>query len=148
MKTLSQTGSNHEPKDGIDLTIGIFTEHKRVLQLAGANTTLYHIRNQEIYPIKGDKMPIGIAGYSEESFSMQEKEIKKGDCIYLFTDGFADQFGGVKDKKFNIKRYRQLLLDIHEHDFNIQKEKLEAAHKKWKGEQEQVDDILIMGIGF
>jgi serine phosphatase RsbU (regulator of sigma subunit) len=148
MKTLNQTGKKNEQKDGMDLTLCIFNEKTRTLEFAGANNPLYHVRNDTIYSLKGDKMPIGISGYYEESFSVQKIEIKKGDRVYLFTDGFADQFGGEKDEKFKIRRFRKLLMDIQDKELNQQKQVLKDTHNKWKKDKEQVDDILVMGVGF
>ncbi len=148
MKILNQTGKNYEQKDGMDLTLCIYNEKTNILQFAGANNPLYHVRDKTIHSLKGDKMPIGISGLYEESFSNHTIELKNKDRIYLFTDGFADQFGGKKDEKFKIKRFRQLLLDIQDYDLEKQKQKLRETHMSWKGNAEQVDDILIMGIGF
>ncbi|MFO8235799.1 MAG: SpoIIE family protein phosphatase [Bacteroidales bacterium] len=148
MKTLNQTGENCEQKDGIDMVLGIYNEDTNILQYSCANNPLCLIRDKKIELLKGNKMPIGISGLYEESFINYTLEIKTGDSIYLFTDGYIDQFGGIKDEKFKIKRFRQLLLDIHKHDFKEQKNILKQNLTQWKSHREQTDDILIMGIGF
>ncbi|MFW6095846.1 MAG: PP2C family protein-serine/threonine phosphatase [Bacteroidota bacterium] len=148
MKTLNQTGQDYEQKDGIDMVLVSYNEDNRVLQFAGANNPLCLIRNNQIEMLKGNKMPIGISGLDEESFINQKIEIQEQDCIYLFTDGYIDQFGGKNDKKFKMRRFRQLLLDIHKHDFSKQKNILKQNLQQWRNNQEQTDDILIMGIGF
>lgn len=148
MKTLNQTGRDYEQKDGIDMVLASYNEESKLLQFAGANNPLCLIRNSQLEMLKGNKMPIGISGLDEESFNNYCIEIQKHDRIYLFTDGYIDQFGGKNDKKFKMKRFRQLLLDIHSHDFNKQKNILKQNLLQWKHNQEQTDDILIMGIGF
>jgi len=91
-------------------------------------------------------MPIGIYEGRRRTFSNQEVVLEKGDCIYLSTDGYADQIGGPKRRSFKSKYLKELLLKIHEKDMLEQHSILEKTHEKWKGEIEQIDDILIMGI--
>ncbi len=148
MKTLNQTGKDREQKDGMDLSLCIYDEQKRVLQFAGANNPLYLLRESNIQQIKGDKMPIGVSGVIEESFTKHEIQMKKGDRIYLFTDGYADQFGGEQDQKFKIKRFRELLIATEELELKQQKDLLKKTIIDWKGKKDQIDDILVMGIAF
>jgi serine phosphatase RsbU (regulator of sigma subunit) len=148
MKTLNQTGKDREQKDGMDLSLCIYDEPKGTLQYAGANNPLYLLRESNIQQIKGDKMPIGVSGVVEESFKNHEIQIEKGDRIYMFTDGYADQFGGEQDQKFKIKRFRELLIDTEDLGLKQQKESLKKTIMDWKGERDQIDDILVMGIGF
>ena len=91
-------------------------------------------------------MPIGIYFTSDIPFTNNEIKTEKGDCIYLFSDGYADQFGGSQEKKFMISRLRNLLIEIHKYPMLEQKVILEKAFISWKMDLEQVDDILIMGI--
>jgi serine phosphatase RsbU (regulator of sigma subunit) len=148
MKTLNQTGKDREQKDGMDLALCIYNEKDKTLQYSGANNSLYHFHNNELNQVKPDRMPIGVSGFYEESFTNNILQINKNDRVYLFTDGYADQFGGDHDEKYKIKRFRQLLSNIQQYSMPVQKKKLEEAHKNWKGENEQIDDILILGIGF
>ena len=91
-------------------------------------------------------MPIG--WHTRDSIPFTEKRIKvrKGDCLYLFSDGFADQFGGEQGKKFRYKKFKQLLLDIHREEMEVQRETLENTLKQWMDDYEQVDDIMVMGV--
>lgn len=123
------------------------TEHETttVLQYAGANNPLYIVRNGELLETKADKQPIG-AYETEKSFQNHEIEMQKGDMVYLFSDGYADQFGGPKGKKFNYRQFKELLTEVSSLPADEQKERLIDAHNSWKGNQEQLDDICIMGV--
>ena len=133
-------------KDGMDLAFCIIEKEKKTVTFSGAKNPLYLIRDQELIQFRGDRMAIGQA--KEEKghvFTSQKFTIRKGDVIYLFTDGYADQFGGEEGKKFKFRRFRRLLLDISSKPFDEQKEILETTINKWRGEKEQIDDILIIG---
>lgn len=106
------------------------------------------IRNNELQKIAGDRMPIGIFKGTEEPFSTQSIRIEPGDRFYMFSDGYADQFGGKLGKKFMYKAFRKLLLDIHHLTMQQQHEKLGTMFDEWKGDLEQVDDVLVMGLSF
>ena len=117
------------------------------LQYAGAYNPLYLIRDNDFIQIKGDKYTVGTYTKKKEyRYQNHEINLQEGDTIYIFTDGFADQFGGEEGKKFKYKRFRQLLLDNHKKEMNIQKEIIQEILEKWKGEYEQVDDILLIGM--
>jgi len=148
MKALHQTGEAAKSKDGMDISLCIYTPNTKELQYSGANNPLYLIRQKVLEEIKPDKMPIGISGIEELSFSNHHLKIIPGDIIYLFSDGFADQFGGPLGKKFKYKPFKDLLLKNHQKPLQIQKEILSAELENWKGDLEQVDDILIMGVRF
>ncbi len=133
--------------DGMDIAIVMLDEEKQLLHFAGAMNPLYIIRENEILTFKGDRFPIG---YSDESrdlkYSCQEIPVYPKDVIYLFSDGFADQFGGPEGKKFKYRRFRHLLLNIHKLPIEDQKAILHQKMEDWMGtEYEQVDDILLMG---
>lgn len=115
------------------------------LEYSGANNPLYIIRDGELLETKADKQPIG-AYETEKSFQNHEIKLQKGDMVYIFSDGFADQFGGPKGKKYNYKQFKQLLTDISSLPVDKQKERLIDTHNAWKGSLEQLDDICIMGI--
>jgi serine phosphatase RsbU (regulator of sigma subunit) len=148
MKALHQTGEAAKSKDGMDIAMCIFKPDSGEIQYAGANNPLYRIRDKELEEIRPDKMPIGISGREELSFTNHIVKTLPGDIIYLFSDGFADQFGGPMGKKFKYKPFKELLLEIHQAPMMEQKEILQAELEKWKGDLEQVDDILIMGVRF
>ncbi len=117
------------------------------MEFAGANNPLWIIRNKEVIQINGDKFPVGaFVGEELQQFTNHEWELQKEDRIYIFTDGFADQFGGPKGKKFKYKPLEQLLIEIHLKSPSEQKEILDSTIESWRGNLKQVDDILIIGI--
>ena len=152
--------SEDDVKDGMDISLCSLklSESYARLQWAGANNPLWIIRpihsemeanslnnGFELLEYKGDKQPIG--KYStEESFTTHSIELQKGDSIYVFTDGFADQFGGEKRKKLMYKPFKELLLSIQESNMDEQKEILEKYFESWKGTLEQVDDVCVIGV--
>ncbi|MCK4662642.1 MAG: tetratricopeptide repeat protein [Bacteroidales bacterium] len=144
--SLHQTGKSGEANDGMDISLITIDKKNNSLEYSGANNSAYLFRNNELAEIFADKMPIGIYSEIEISFSCQKMSIQTGDIIYLFTDGYADQFGGLKNKKFLYKHFKNLLKEIHNLPMNEQETKLFKTHRKWKDNNEQVDDILIMGI--
>jgi serine phosphatase RsbU (regulator of sigma subunit) len=148
MKALKQTGEENEQKDGIDMTLcRIYTEENK-LEFSGAFNPLYVIQNDKLVEIQGDKMPIGIAAYEEKSFKTNIVNLKENDCIYLFSDGFADQFGGPLGKKFKYQPFRDLLMKIHKFPMEKQGEKLTKAFHEWKGDLPQLDDVLVIGFRY
>ena len=144
--SLRQTGKDDEAKDGMDIALCIIDPSNLKMQYAGAYNPLYLIRNQEFISLKADRMPIGIHILEKDSFTNHEIDIKKEDVIYIFTDGYIDQFGGEDKRKFKISPFRELLININNKSMNEQKQILEEEFYKWKGEHEQIDDILVMGI--
>jgi len=148
MKTLNQTGKDTDQKDGMDLTMITYDQKENILQFAGANNPIFHIHQGELNEIKGDRMPIGVYGEFETSFTNHHISISPGDRIYMFTDGYVDQFGGPEFKKFKFNRFRNLITDLQDKDFEKQKSIMNETLKKWRGKFEQIDDILIMGVGF
>ncbi|MFL5763779.1 MAG: tetratricopeptide repeat protein [Bacteroidia bacterium] len=146
-KTLRQSEEDSVVKDGMDIALcAINADHSR-LEYSGAYNSLWLIRNRELIEYKADKYPIGLfVGENLQEFTHREIELEKGDLIYVFTDGFADQFGGPKGKKFKYKQLQQLLLDISQKKMSEQKKILDATIEEWKGRLEQVDDILIIGV--
>ncbi len=146
ISSLHQNGNTRETSDGMDISLITIDKQNNFLEYTGANNSIYLIRNNEFTEIYPDKMPIGIYHETDKKFSYQKIEIQSGDMIYLYTDGYIDQFGGEKEKKYMFNKFREILLSIHNYPLEYQKEKLETEHKEWKKNNEQVDDILIMGI--
>jgi len=144
--SLHQTGRSGENQDGMDITAIIIDSKEQTLQFAGANNPLFLYRDNELHEYKPDKMPIGIHGKEMSPFTNHEVKIHKGDVVYAFSDGFADQFGGPNGKKYMIKKFKEKLMTIHEKPMNTQKKELEDALVDWMAETRQVDDILVMGI--
>jgi len=145
VRTLKQKGESGEQKDGMDMALVSIDHTNQSLFFAGANNPLYLIRNGELTVYKADNMPIAIYGRMD-MFTTHETKFEKGDCIYLFSDGFADQFGGEHGKKFKTKQFKELLLSIYQEPMSIQKDILDREFTQWKGELEQVDDVLVLGV--
>ena len=144
IQTLQQTGAEGENKDGMDISLCVIENN--TLEFSGANNPLYFIRNNELIEYKSDKQPIGIYHGEFKSFTSQKINLQKGDCFYIFTDGFADQFGGEKNKKFLYKKFQSKLLELQDKNMEQQKSALNEIFESWKGINEQVDDVLIIGI--
>jgi len=141
---LQQENSN--TKDGMEMQICVIDHDAKTLQYAGAQNPLYYIRNNELIEIKADKMPIGISLVSNDKpFTNHLINIQPNDCFYLFSDGYADQFGGPNDKKFTYKRLKELFLSIHQLNFDEQYQKVSQTFEEWKGKNEQTDDVLVIG---
>lgn len=145
VQSLGQHGKLTDSKDGMDLAMIIIDKQENTLQFAGANNPLYIIRNGELKEIKGDKMPIAYHVRMDD-FSKHTISIQPGDCYYMFSDGFADQFGGPKGKKFKYKPFKNLLIENHKLPAEEQKVMLDKTITEWMTGYEQIDDILVMGI--
>lgn len=145
-ESLHQTGKDDEAKDGMDIALCIIDPAKQKMQYSGAYNPLYLVRNDDLISLKADRMPIGIHIVEKESFTNHEIDIHKGDIIYIFTDGYIDQFGGDDSRKFKIAPFKKLLISLKDKPMNKQKEKLEKEFDKWKGNRDQIDDVLVMGI--
>ena len=132
----------------MDIALCAIDFKKMELQYAGANNPVYIIRNSEFIELKADKQAIGSDSIDAEEkiFTNQVVQLQKGDSIYLFTDGYADQFGGPNGKKFKYKMFRNILLEIESHKMSEQKELLNKHFEHWRGGLELVDDILVIGI--
>jgi len=144
--TLSQTGKKDEAKDGMDISLCVFDPNEMKLEWAGAYNPLYIIRKGELMEFKADKMPIAIHMNDHLSFTNNEIPVQKGDTFYISSDGYADQFGGADGRKFMSKKYKEMILQIWDKPMNEQKEIIHKAHLDWKGNHEQVDDILVFGV--
>ncbi|MBP7808050.1 MAG: SpoIIE family protein phosphatase [Bacteroidia bacterium] len=135
-----------QTKDGMDMTLCALDLKKLKLQFAAAFNPLYIIRDGELIQHKADKFPVGAFIGEKRKFTNNVIELKKGDMVYIFSDGYADQFGGPKGKKFMAGNFRNLLLDASKLPANEQRHKLNETIESWRGGLEQVDDILIIGI--
>ncbi len=134
-------------KDGMDLALCIIDNAALKLKYAGAYNPCIIIRNNEIYELQPDKMPIGIHAVKvDKEFTNKDFDLQKDDIIYLFTDGYIDQFGGETGQKYRQKPFRELLLKIASKDMSKQKDMLEKTMKKWQADRSQLDDMMIMGI--
>ncbi|RLD53885.1 MAG: hypothetical protein DRJ01_18775, partial [Bacteroidetes bacterium] len=157
IKALKQTGEVGTQKDGMDMAIISINHETNVVQFSGANNPLYILTNRELtdlsplegfenfYEIKPDKMPIAI--YEKmDNFTAHEIQLEKGDVLYMFSDGYADQFGGAKGKKFKYKPFKRLLSENRDKPMKEQKELLDKAFESWRGDLEQIDDVVVLGV--
>jgi len=152
IQALKQTGREGEQKDGMDMALCVIDFDNLTMEFSGAQNPLYLIRGNELLETKADRMPV--AYYEQMSdFTSHKIPLKQGDCFYMFSDGYADQFGGPMGKKFKYKALKELLIRVKEKSMAEQKELLEKNIQDWatgpdiNGRQyDQVDDILIVGI--
>ena len=151
VKTLKQTGKEMENQDGMDMALCIIDWENARIEYAGANMPLILVRStasspHELIEVSADHMPIGIYETMAKPFTRQLISIMPGDSIYLFSDGYCDQFGGDSLKKFKKKNLKKLLSDIHTLNMTEQKKRLVRNLEDWQGDLPQVDDILMLGI--
>jgi serine phosphatase RsbU (regulator of sigma subunit)/HAMP domain-containing protein len=145
-KTINQNVDDSAVRDGMDMTLCIIDPETGTLEIAGANNPLYLFRNGELKEYKADKVAIGYTEYGgPHNFTTTEIKLEKGDMIYLFSDGYADQFGGPKGKKFMVGQFRSFLTTIHTRSVEAQQKLLDETIEMWRGNLEQVDDVLVMG---
>ena len=139
-KTITQEGQY----DGMDGILICYDKHANTIEYSAANNAPCLIKNNEFIELEKDRMPVG-KGIRQQEFKLFSVDIQQGDYLYLYTDGFADQFGGERGKKFKYKALNELLLTTSKININSQKEVLRRTFDNWKGDLEQVDDVLIVG---
>ncbi len=144
--TLRQTGEEGQTKDGMDMALILLNTETLVMQFSGAYNPLYIVRNNKLTEVQADKMPVGVYLKDSEPFSNKKAQLQKGDILYMFSDGYYDQFGGETGRKFMKKRFRELLEEVSIKPLAEQKEILNNTLNEWQGEHEQADDILVVGI--
>jgi len=144
--------TDHEVKDGMDISLCSINMKTKKTVWAGANNPLWVVRNQKnisaeesFMEIKADKQPIGKFDF-RKPFNNHEIQLEDGDCIYLFTDGYADQFGGPNGKKLKYKTLKDMLINNHNKSMIEQMEKIDEEFELWRGYLEQVDDVCVIGI--
>ncbi|NUM50320.1 MAG: tetratricopeptide repeat protein [Flavobacteriales bacterium] len=159
---LKKDGSKEGGKDGMDCSLLVLDKERKKLSFALANNPVFIVRSvapsspkkegisrsnaQELLEFKADKMPVGKHEKDTEPFNLHTINVQPGDTIYTLTDGFSDQFGGAKNKKYMIKNVKELLLQIVHLPMSEQKQKLSEAFDQWKGTNEQVDDVCVIGV--
>lgn len=146
IQALRQNEEGSVQKDGMDVAMVSIDSKNMSMQFAGAYNSLFLISDNQLIETKADKMPIGIHRKYQTPFSAKTIDIKKGDVIYLFSDGFVDQFGGPKGKKYLKNRFKETLLQIHRLPANEQKDFLQKEYEQWKGQAPQIDDVLVIGL--
>ncbi len=144
--TLQSKVKTGQINDGMEAGICTINKTTNKLFFAGANLNLIHIRNTIITEIKGDKHSIGLNTESQKTFTNKELSLEKGDCIYMFSDGYPDQFGGEKGKKYKYKNLLNFLVANGHLSSEEQLQKLSENFDKWKGSLEQLDDVLLFGV--
>lgn len=147
IQTLRKTEEKGQISDGMDMTLCTIAKENLMMQFSGAINPICIVRNNEIHEIRGDRFSVGTY-FKEKSlqFTNHKFQLKKGDSIYLFTDGYSDQFGGEDFRKFKYKNFKSLLIDINDKPFDIQKKILLERFNKWKNNVEQIDDVLVIGL--
>jgi len=151
--SLRQTGKTDEARDGMDIALCILDKEQLTLQYAGAHQPLYHVRKGQLTVVKADMMPIGISSEAGRSFTNHEISLLKDDAVYMCSDGYVDQLGGDRRKRFTTSRFKSLLLDMENRIMHEQKEILDSALSDWMGltglyarEYEQIDDVIVLGL--
>lgn len=146
-ETLHHGHQEAQAKDGMDISFCTIDYTKMEIEYAGAYNPLYIVRNGELIQIKANKFPIGLfLGEEKKKFTNHVIQLQKGDCLYIFSDGYADQFGGPNGKKFRANNFRNLLVEISTLPVEKQREILNRTIKEWRGTLDQVDDILVIGV--
>jgi len=145
IKSLNQKVGDSAVKDGMDMTVCMIDFESNILSFAGANNPLYFIRKGEFTEYKADKMPVAIHERMDP-FNVTEIKLEKGDTFYTFSDGFVDQFGGPRNKKFLSKNFKTLLMEIQHLDMLDQGKVLDEKFEEYRAEVEQVDDVIVIGI--
>ncbi|HEY4786582.1 MAG TPA: SpoIIE family protein phosphatase, partial [Bacteroidales bacterium] len=144
--SLHQSGKPDEPKDGMEMAMCIIDTVKMKMQYAGAHNPVFFIHAGKPVILEADKMSIGIYQDFDVPFTNQWFDLESGDIIYLYSDGFYDQFGGPRGGKLLSANFRKFLLEIHQKPMTEQRRLLEGFYKKWKGHNDQVDDVMVVGI--
>lgn len=143
-KDLKQKETNN--RDGMDLALIVFDSEAKTLEFAGAKNPLLYVQDGELHEVKGDKFPVG--GYAheqEQSFKKHVIDVSKPTTFYIYSDGFQDQFGGHKGRKFMSRRFKKMLLEMHALPMEEQKQQLEQQLQEWMQGHKQVDDVLVIG---
>jgi CheY-like chemotaxis protein/serine phosphatase RsbU (regulator of sigma subunit) len=146
--SLHQSENIRDPKDGMDIALCIIDFEKKKLQFSGAYNPLIIIRNNELLRFNADKMPVSFHQRKDQPFSRHNIDLTENDCLYIFSDGYVDQFGGPRGMKFLMKQFSQMLLDIHHNPMQEQKAIIEQKFDEWRDEYSQIDDVLVIGFKF
>jgi len=147
IKSLNQVAEEDSIKDGMDVAICVVDFDKNILWYAGANNPLYIVRGGELTHYRPDKMPVAIH-YKMVPFTLQQIELQKGDAFYIFSDGFADQFGGPKEKKFMSMQLKETLIALSGKPMLEQGQRLNEIFEEWRGDSPQVDDVTLIGVRY
>ena len=146
IESLKQTGKVEEAKDGMDIAVCILDLDTNHLQFSGAFNPMFLVSNGVLEEYRADRMPVGIFDLGNVGFTTNDVDAQKGDIVYIFSDGYASQFGGKNGKKFMSSRFKKLLEEVSSEPMDRQKQLLDDKIDSWMGtEYNQVDDILVIG---
>ena len=146
VRSLKQTNELESVKDGMDIALCKIDYQNYLLEYSGAHNSLYLIRNGILTETKADRKSVGISVGKSVEFSNHQIQLEKGDCLYIFSDGYVDQKGGPENVKFFYQPFKELLIQIHKESMMSQKQKLEKVILDWKGDNGQIDDMLVIGL--
>lgn len=146
MDALRQKEGTTDTRDGLDIAICRYNTETMLLEFSGAYLPVIVHDENGMQILKGDRMPIGYHKSRKAPFTKVEVELNRGTTLYLYSDGYADQFGEESGKKYTRNRFYEFVKNISALDIQEQKKKLEAEHNNWKGNKEQIDDITILGL--
>jgi serine phosphatase RsbU (regulator of sigma subunit) len=130
----------------MDIALCTIDPATMMLEFSGAHNPVYIIRDNELIELESDPFSIGAYVNGEREYTNHSFQLQKNDCLYLFSDGYMDQFGGPKGKKFMRKQFRTTLIQMHTLRMPEQKWRLAETLEKWQGDNEQVDDVLVIGV--
>jgi len=147
---LKQQDAQSESRDGMDVALCSLNVFEGTLSYAGAQRPLYLVRNGELQEFKGNPFPIGgnFKFKKQKEFTKHEINLEKGDTIYIFSDGYPDQFGGLENRKYMSKRFKELLVRVQPYSLDEQKDILQKEFEVWKGSHKQMDDVMVIGFRF
>ncbi|HCA82862.1 MAG TPA: hypothetical protein DEP18_03680 [Flavobacteriales bacterium] len=146
--TLKQRAEESKIRDGMDLSVCSIDLENHKLEYAGANNPIFIVRNNEVIEVKADKQPIGnFVGEEDFRFTNKEIDLLPNDRLYVFSDGYADQFGGPRGKKLKYSTFRDLLIENCDLPMEEQKRVLDQMFETWRGDLEQIDDVCVIGVG-
>jgi PAS domain S-box-containing protein len=149
-RVLKRPTDDMEIQDGMDIALCCYNTKTKLLRFTGAFNDLYHIRDKELTKYKGTRISVGVDEkiYKMEKYKLHEFKVKKNDMIYMFSDGYADQFGGQEGRKLGYERFRNILKSVCDEPMTTQKRLLEESMAEWRISEEQIDDICVLGVRF
>lgn len=147
IRSLKQVAEEDSLKDGMDIAVCVVDFEKDILWYAGANSPLYLVRGGELFNYRADKMPVAIH-YKMQPFTLHKIDLQKGDAFYVFSDGYVDQFGGPKQKKFMSLQLRETLVAMAGMPMIQQGEQLNEIFEKWRGDSPRIDDVTLIGVRY
>ncbi|HKK41413.1 MAG TPA: SpoIIE family protein phosphatase, partial [Bacteroidales bacterium] len=147
IKSLNQAADEESIKDGMDIAVCLVDFKDDTLWYAGANSPLYLVREGQLIHYRADKMPVAIH-YKMGPFTLHRIKLQKGDAFYIFSDGYADQFGGPKEKKYMTTQLKETLVALEGMPMIQQGERLNDIFEEWKGDNPQVDDVTLIGVRY